>query len=172
MTEYAPGTSGNAFPKATLSGSSTMLAYPTGIDVDAAGHLYVANQYDDDIHVYPAGAVGDTAPSGTIAGPATALSGPGALAVTPPLSILTRRLPVAHRHRRYHVALRAGEGRTPYHWSIARPRRLPAGLRLTRGGLITGTPRRVGRTVVTFRVLDSERRRARATRRLVLTVRR
>ena len=54
-----------------------MLAYPTGIDVDAAGHLYVANQYDNDVHVYPAGAAGNTAPLGTIAGPTTGLSGPG-----------------------------------------------------------------------------------------------
>jgi len=91
--------------------------------------------------------------------------------VTPPLSILTNRLPAAHRHHRYRVQLRAGEGRTPYRWSLARPRRLPAGLRLSRAGLITGTPRRVGRTAVTFRVVDSERPRARATGRLVFTVR-
>ena len=69
-----------------------MLSFPTGIDVDSQGRVYVANQYDDDIHVYASGAAGDSAPIATIAGGGTQLSGPGALAVTPPLSILTQRL--------------------------------------------------------------------------------
>ena len=98
---YAPGTSGNAFPKATLGGSSTMLSFPTGIDVDTQGRVYVTNQYDNDIHVYAAGAAGDSTPIATIAGGATQLSGPSAVAVTPPLSILTRHLARAVAHRPY-----------------------------------------------------------------------
>jgi hypothetical protein len=93
----------------------------------------VANQYDNDIHVYAAGAVGDSPPIATISGGATALSGPGAIAITPPLSILTRRLPTAVAHRRYYVRLRASEGRTPYSWSLAHGK-LIAGLRLSRSG--------------------------------------
>ena len=150
-----------------------MLAYPTGIDVDSTGRLYVANQYDNDLHIYAAGASGNTPPIGTIAGPATGLSGPGALAVTPPLSILTDHLPTAHRHHRYAALLRAGEGRPPYRWSIAHDRRLRAtGLHLSRDGRISGTPRRTTRVRLTFRVTDSARPRTQAIRTLVLTVRR
>jgi hypothetical protein len=170
VTIYAPGTSGNAFPKATLGGSSTMLSFPTGIDVDTEGRVYVANQYDNDVHVYAAGAVGDSPPLATIAGNATGLSGPGAVAVTPPLSILTEHLPVAVVHRRYRVRLRAAEGRPPYHWSLARAS-LPAGLRLSRSGIVTGRARRAGRARVSVRVRDAERPAARATTWLTLVVR-
>jgi 6-phosphogluconolactonase (cycloisomerase 2 family) len=170
VTMYATGTNGNAFPKATLGGSSTMLSFPTGIDVDTQGRVYVANQYDDDVHVYAAGATGDTAPIATIAGPATALSGPGAVAVTPPLSILTRRLPAATEHRRYRTRLRAGEGRTPYRWTLVRGS-LPRGLHLTGSGIISGRARRGGRHVIVVRVRDAEQPSAHATARLELAVR-
>jgi hypothetical protein len=171
VTIYAPGTSGNAFPKATLGGSSTMLSFPTGIDIDTQGRVYVANQYDNDIHVYAPGAVGDSAPIATIAGNATGLSGPGAVAVTPPLSILTGHLPHAMADRPYRARLAAGEGRTPYRWSIA-PGALPAGLRLTRSGIVIGRPRRAGRAHVLITVSDAERPAAHATTWLTLVVRR
>jgi hypothetical protein len=170
VTIYAPGTNGNSFPKATLAGSSTMLSYPTGIDVDTQGRVYVANQYDNDIHVYAAGAVGDSPPIATITGGATALSGPGAIAITPPLSILTRHLPAAVAHRRYYVRLRASEGRTPYSWSLAGGK-LIAGLRLSRSGIISGRPRRSGTADLLIRVRDAEHPSAQATTRLTLIVR-
>ncbi|HEX3830563.1 MAG TPA: beta-propeller fold lactonase family protein [Solirubrobacteraceae bacterium] len=171
VTVYAPGTSGNAFPKATLGGSSTMLSFPTGIDVDTQGRVYVANQYDNDIHVYAPGAAANSAPIATITGNATGLSGPGAVAVTPPLSILTGHLPHAVAQRRYRARLSAGEGRTPYRWSIARGA-LPAGLRLTRSGIIDGRARHAGRARVLIKVSDAERPAAHATTWLTLVVRR
>jgi sugar lactone lactonase YvrE len=161
VTVYAPGTNGNAFPKATLGGSSTLLSFPTGIDVDTQGRVYVANQYDNDVHVYSPGVFGDTPPIATIAGAATGLSGPGGLAVTPPLSILTGKLAPAVAHRHYRARLRAGEGRSPYRWSIVRGA-LPAGLRLTHTGVITGRPRHAGRARLLIRVRDAERPAARA----------
>ena len=170
VTTYAPGTTGNAFPKTTLGGSSTLLSFPTGIDVDTQGRVYVANQYDDDIHVYAPGAAGDSAPIATIAGSATQLSGPGALAITPPLSILTRRLPVALVHRPYHAGLTAAEGRSPYRWSVARGA-LPAGLRLTRSGDVTGRARHTARARVRISVTDAERPTAHAGAWLTLIVR-
>jgi sugar lactone lactonase YvrE len=170
VTTYAPGTSGNAFPKATLGGSSTMLSFPTGIDVDTQGRVYVANQYDNDIHVYAPGATGDSAPIATIAGSATQLSGPGAVAITPPLSILTGRLAPAAAHRPYRARLAAGEGRTPYRWSIARGA-LPVGLRLTRTGIVTGRARHVERARVQIAVTDAEHPAAHATTWLTLVVR-
>jgi sugar lactone lactonase YvrE len=170
VTAYAPGTNGNAFPKSTLGGSSTSLSFPTGIDVDTQGRVYVANQYDNDIHVFAPGASGDTPPLATIAGGATGLSGPGGLAVTPPLSILTGKLAPAVAHRHYRARLRAGEGRAPYRWSIVRGA-LPAGLRLTRSGIITGRPRHAGRARVLIRVRDAERPATRAGAWLTLVVR-
>jgi hypothetical protein len=170
VTAYAPGTNGNAFPKSTLGGSSTSLSFPTGIDVDTQGRVYVANQYDNDIHVFAPGASGDTPPLATIAGGATGLSGPGGLAVTPPLSILTGKLAPAVAHRHYRVRLRAGEGRAPYRWSIVRGA-LPAGLRLTHTGIVTGRPRHAGRARVLIRVRDAERPAARAGAWLMLVVR-
>ncbi len=170
VTMYAPGTSGNAFPKATLGGSSTMLSFPTGIDVDTQGRVYVTNQYDNDIHVFAPGAIGDSAPIATIAGGATQLSAPGAVAVTPPLSILTRRLAPAVADRPYRARLTAGEGRAPYRWSIARGA-LPAGLRLTRTGIVTGRPRHTERARVRVAVTDAERPAAQATTWLTLVVR-
>jgi 6-phosphogluconolactonase (cycloisomerase 2 family) len=170
VTIYAPGSNGNAPAKATLAGSSTMVSYPTGIDVDTQGRVYVANQYDNDIHVYAAGAAGDSPPIATIAGGATGLSGPGAIAVTPPLSILTTQLPAAVAHHRYHARLRAGEGRTPYRWSLARGK-LIAGLRLSRSGVISGRPRRAGTVHVRIRLRDAEHSGARAVARLTLVVR-
>jgi sugar lactone lactonase YvrE len=170
VTAYAPGTNGNAFPKSTLGGSSTSLSFPTGIDVDTQGRVYVANQYDNDIHVFGPGASGDTPPLTTIAGGATGLSGPGGLAVTPPLSILTGKLAPAVAHRHYRARLRAGEGRAPYRWSIVRGA-LPAGLRLTRTGIITGRPPHAGRARVLIRVRDAERPATRAGAWLTLVVR-
>ncbi len=170
VTVYAPGTSGNAFPKATLGGSSTLLSFPTGIDVDTQGRIYVANQYDNDIHVYSPAASGDASPVATIAGGATGLSGPGGLAVTPPLSIRTGRIRPAVVHRHYRALLRAAEGRPPYQWSVVRGA-LPAGLRLSPTGIISGRPRHAGRARILVRVHDAERPGARATAWLTVVVR-
>jgi hypothetical protein len=170
VTTYAPGTSGNAFPKATRGGSSTLLSFPTGVDVGTQGRVYVTNQYDDDIHVYASGAAGNTSPIATIAGGATQLSGPGALAVTPPLSILTRRLAGAVAHRPYRALLTAGEGRSSYRWSITRGS-LPAGLRLTRPGIVAGRPARAERARVRIMVTDAERPAAHASAWLTVVVR-
>lgn len=66
---------------------------PTGVDVDAQGRIYVANQFDNSISVFAPDASSDAVPVGTIAGGATGLSGPGAIAVAPPLSIQTTTCP-------------------------------------------------------------------------------
>jgi len=45
ITIYAPGASGDATPTATIAGSNTGLSTPQGIAVDAAGTIYVANDF-------------------------------------------------------------------------------------------------------------------------------
>jgi 6-phosphogluconolactonase (cycloisomerase 2 family) len=171
ITAYSPTASGNAFPLRTIAGTSTGLSFPTAVDIDTTGAIYVANQFDNDITRYGAAANGNVAPTAVIAGGNTGLAAPNGLAVSPPLAVLTSRLPVAQAGRRYAAVLRAGEGTTPYRWRIARGN-LPAGLHLHPDGTIDGKPVRRGTTAVTVRVTDSSHPVSTATARLVLSVRR
>jgi len=154
ITAYPPNASGDVAPLATIAGPATGLDHPYGLDVDTAGRLYVANGLDNTITEYAAGATGNATPAATISGSATGLAGPTGLAVAPPLSILTVSLPRARVGRRYTAILRAGEGASPYRWSLARGR-LPAGLRLSASGVIWGRPTEMGRWRFTVRVTDS-----------------
>ena len=169
VTVYAPTASGNAAPLRTISGSATGIGNPSGIDVDTAGRIYVADQFANTISAYPGTANGNIAPLATIAGAATGISAPGALAVTPPLSVLTDRLPDAQVGHRYATALSAGQGTSPYRWALASGA-LPPGLRLGASGAVTGVPTRVGSWTVTVRVTDSASPATTGTRRLQLTV--
>lgn len=162
-------TNPNVAPIRTLSGSSTGLSFPDGIDVDAGGHIYVANQFGNDITSYPATANGNVAPLTTIAGSNTGLAGPGAIALTPPLSVLTGSLPNARAGHGYHVVLQAAEGTSPYAWSLAHGW-LPPGLWLGRAGIIAGTRRHGGHWALTVRVTDSAHPHTVATRSFTLTV--
>jgi Bacterial Ig-like domain (group 3)/Putative Ig domain len=166
VTVYGAGAQGNATPVRKITG----LGYVVGIDVDTAGHILVSDQFANSISEYAATANGNAAPIATFAGAATGLAGPGAIAVAPPLSILTRRLPAARAGRRYRVALAAAEGTTPYRWRLVRGR-LPKGLHLSRRGTITGVPRRASRTRFTVRVADAAHPATHAQRRLRLVVR-
>ncbi len=86
ITIYAPGSSGNSAPSATIAGTNTGLSGPEGIALDAAGRIYVANLVGGSsgtgsITVYPSGSSGNAAPAVTIAGALTALQGPQSVAV-------------------------------------------------------------------------------------------
>ena len=113
---------------------------------------------------------GDVPPVATIAGAATGLSGPSAIAVVPPLSITARTLPGGTVGHVYDTTLEAALGTTPYHWTVAGGR-VPAGLRLSRNGVLSGVPERAGRWVLTIRVRDRGRPQMSDRRRLSLTVR-
>jgi sugar lactone lactonase YvrE len=73
---YAAGASGNATPIATIPD----FAGPVGIALDGAGNIYVADQGDQTIRVYEAGA-GNPTPTATIAGGNTGLSSPWGIAL-------------------------------------------------------------------------------------------
>lgn len=170
LTEYPLTASGNASPIRVITGNNTGLDFPDGLDVDTYGNIYVANQFGASITEYPANANGNAAPGAVITGSGTGLSAPGHLAVAPPLSILTHRLPVAVAHHYYRTTVRAGLGTPAYRWSITRGH-LPRGLRLvSRTGKISGTPRGRGRYVFTVRVVDAARPRMTATARLSIRV--
>jgi sugar lactone lactonase YvrE len=169
VTEYQPTANGNVLPIRRIAGSATGLSFPIGVDVDATGNLYVSNQFGGvEEFLYPAN--GNRTPLATITGSATGLSAPGRLAVAPPLSIRTARLPHAQTGRRYHAELRANLGTTPYAWRL-RAGHLPRGFRLSREGRIAGRTHQRGRFGFTVRVTDAGRPVMHADRRLTLVVR-
>jgi branched-chain amino acid transport system substrate-binding protein len=170
ITTYTPTATGNIAPISVIAGSATRLDFPAGFDVDAHGNIYVSNQFANAINVYAAGANGNVAPTAFLTGAATGLSAPGHLAVTPPLTILTRRLQAARVGRSYRARAWAALGVAPYRWSVKRGR-LPRGLRLhAANGEITGTPRRAGAVRILLEVTDHTRPATSATRSVTLRV--
>jgi hypothetical protein len=165
---FAPTAAGDAAPVGTIGGPATGLSFPDGVDVDSQGTIYVSNQFADMITVYPPSARGNAAPEATIGGPVSGLSAPGRLAVTPPLTILNRKLPPSRAGRRYRARLWAALGVPPYRWTA---HHLPRGLRL-HAGVISGRPARPGRVRIRLSVSDATRRPSHATRTLTLPVRR
>ncbi len=166
ITEYLPTANGNTLPIRRIAGASTGLSFPVGIDVDAQGNVYVSNQFGG-VEAFSFPANGNRTPLTSIAGPSTGLAAPGRLAVAPPLSVRTAKLPAARVGRRYRAVLRASLGTTPYRWTLRG--RLPQGLRL-RGGQLAGRPRRAGTFRLTVIATDASRPAMRATRRLALVV--
>jgi hypothetical protein len=71
------------------------------------------------------------------------------------LTITTTSLPGGTQGVAYpSTQLNAANGTTPYHWSIVSGA-LPAGLSLSTGGLVSGTPAKVGNFTFTVQVTDS-----------------
>ena len=166
LTEYPVSGNGDVAPLRTITGPSTGLRLPSGVDVDATGNIYVANELGGVTEFGP-GSVGNAAPAVTLSEPP--LSGPQALAGAPSPWVRTRTLPAARAGHRYRVALTAVLGTTPYRWRVSKGA-LPAGLTLSRAGILAGRPRRAGVFRFTAHVTDSTHPRMTATRRLVLTV--
>jgi sugar lactone lactonase YvrE len=132
-TVYAPGASGNATPAETLTG----LQIPVGVDRGTDRTVFVGDIGLNAIIEYAPGA---STPTASFSGLDTGLNDPVSVAATPPLSVLTTHLPKTTQGRRALVNLTAGEGTTPYRWTLRRGH-LPRGLRLTPRGAIQGIPR-------------------------------
>jgi Lactonase, 7-bladed beta-propeller len=82
---YPTSANGDVVPIQSIAGPSTLLDSPFGIAVDAARNIYVANDpsgsQTGSITVYATDSDGDAAPARTIAGSATGLKYPAAIAV-------------------------------------------------------------------------------------------
>jgi 6-phosphogluconolactonase (cycloisomerase 2 family) len=80
VTAYAPVTTttvpANEAPFITISGSNTKLNAPFGLTFDSQGRLWVGNQGNNTIEVFPAGAAGNVAPTFTYSGASTQLNKP------------------------------------------------------------------------------------------------
>ncbi len=170
ITVYDPAPSGDVAPASRIGGADTVLSFPVGVDLDAAGNLYVSNAFTNAITVYAAGAQGDTPPFHVIIGSATGLAAPGRLIVTPPLTMLTHRLPTARTRGRYRARIWAALGEPPYHWTITHGT-LPRGFTLDhRSGVISGTAPHATTTRFRVTVKDTARPSLVATRSFALTV--
>ena len=144
-------------------------AYPYGVAVDpAAGTVYVANTAADTVSVINAatGAVTATIPVGSYpygvaVDPAAgtvyvANSADDAVSViTDPVITTTSPLPPGTVGTPYITTLHATGGVSPWTWAITSGS-LPAGLRLSTGGTITGTPATPGTRTFTVRVTDQD----------------
>jgi len=102
ITFYAAGSSGDVNPLGTISGANTGLDYPLSVALDASGNIYVSNLYypsgsGGSITVYPAGSVGNAAPTQTIGGSDTGLNVPLQLAVDSNLNIYVANNPGSSR---------------------------------------------------------------------------
>jgi large repetitive protein len=71
-----------------------------------------------------------------------------------PLSITTTSLPQGQTAIAYNATLSATGGTAPYMWTL-KSGTLPAGLSLSRGGIISGTPTKAGAANITVQVSDS-----------------
>ncbi|HUO05185.1 MAG TPA: hypothetical protein VMU16_08310 [Candidatus Binataceae bacterium] len=83
VTIFAPGSSGNTAPIATITGPDTGLNHPLGITLDSTGNLYVANPANNSVTVYSPGSTGDAIPIAVIKGASTQLSKPQDIVVGP-----------------------------------------------------------------------------------------
>ncbi len=77
-----------------------------------------------------------------------------AAAANGPVQITTTSVPAGQVSVAYSTTLQAREGTTPYIWSISSGS-LPAGLTLSAGGTISGTPTATGSSSFTVKVTDS-----------------
>lgn len=82
-------------------------------------------------------------------------SGTGVVAPTPPTIVTSGLLPTGTVDLAYSQALAATGGATPYQWSVASGR-LPAGLTLSVGGVIGGTPLVATNSSFTVRVMGAD----------------
>jgi putative Ig domain-containing protein len=92
-----------------------------------------------------------------------------AAAANGPVQITTTSVPAGQVSVAYSTTLQATEGTTPYAWSI-NSGSLPAGLTLSAGGTISGTPTATGSSSFTVKVTDSGSPATSATATFSITV--
>ncbi len=175
VTEYSARANGDVAPLRTIAGPRTRLDQPRGLRIDRAGRLWVANSGSGTVTEYRAGADGDAAPLRTITAASrvrwAGISNTPGVVRTPPMAVASTRLPTDAPGISYRQRLTAVLGEPPLRWRLIRGR-LPHGLQLSSGGLVTGRASQPGTARFTVVVRDSSRPAMRATARITLAVRR
>jgi uncharacterized protein YjdB len=146
---YSDGSTKNITPQVSWSSSNTGVATidNSGLATAVAGGTSTV-----------------TATVGTISG-ATTFTVQG-----PSLAITTASLPNGIQNQLYSAVLTATGGVAPYTWSIGAGTSLPAGLTLSPGGQITGTPTIIATSTFTVQVKDSGTTQQSATKQLTISV--
>jgi hypothetical protein len=145
---------GGGFVGSTVNGVPALSAtFNTvqGLAFDAAGDLYVGDRFDDRIRKI----------TGVTNAPPFIFNPPSGLAVA------TKGLPHGSVGTAYFQSLAAVGGASPYTWSVSSGS-LPAGLSLSTGGALSGTPTAAGASTFVVKVTDSGG--ATATQPITLTV--
>jgi len=81
ISVFAPGATGNAAPVRLITGSLTQLNSASGIAVDAAQNIYVANTGGGNVLVFSSTATGNVAPASILSGAATGIATPSGVAL-------------------------------------------------------------------------------------------
>jgi hypothetical protein len=159
-TSLPSGTAGLAYPSTTLQASGGVSPYtwslasgsnlPGGLTLSSAGTLSgtptTAGSYPFTIVVKDSYSTPNNA---SAAFTLTIASGAATLTLSP------SSLPAAVLNTAYSTALTAAGGVAPYTFALANNTSLPAGLSLSSGGAITGTPTAAGNTNFSVEVEDS-----------------
>ncbi len=156
------GTAGSPYPSTTLQASGGLPPYswalsagnlPAGLTLSAAGALTGTPSSGG---TYPLTfLVTDSYSSPETAKASLTLTIAGSQTQTPNLTLTTTSLPDATVNTAYSATLTAAGGVLPYTFSLANGTSLPAGLALSSGGAISGTPTKAGSTTFSVDVTDS-----------------
>jgi len=85
------------------------------------------------------------------------------------LAVRTTALPAGTMRKGYKATLAAYGGKAPLRWSISSGH-LPPGLKLSKSGVISGTPTKAGKFTLTVKVTDAASPKHSATRTVTLTI--
>ena len=156
------GTAGSPYPSTTLQASGGLPPYswalsagnlPAGLTLSAAGAI---TGTPSSAGTYPLTfLVTDSHSSPETAKASLTLTIAGSQTQTPNLTLTTTSLPDATVNTAYSATLTAAGGVLPYTFNLANGTALPAGLALSSGGAISGTPTKAGSTTFSVDVTDS-----------------
>ncbi len=171
------GTAGSPYPSTTLQASGGVPPYswalssgnlPAGLTLSAAGALAGTPSSGG---TYPLTfVVTDSYSSPETAKASLTLTIAGSQTQAPNLTLTTTSLADATVNTAYSATLTAAGGVLPYTFSLANGTSLPAGLALSSGGAISGTPTKAGSTSFSVDVTDSSTPALMQTGNLSITV--
>ena len=158
-TAYSAGAGGASGGIQPYSWSVTTGTLPSGLSIASSTGLITGTPTGPQV-----GSIGFTVTATDSQSPAKSCSGNTSISISAPaLNITTASLPAGTINTAYSANLAGSGGVTPYTWTLQTGSNLPAGLSLSTGGAITGTPTALGTTNFTVVLTDSETPTAQTT---------